>query len=105
MKLLIITASKGFDKNIVRMLKTAGVKHFSFQDVNGYQDNADQNLNDHWFATEATVTESVLYYAFVAEENTNQLLAEVDQFNAVQNVQSHIHAAVVAIEKMNNLNL
>lgn len=103
MKLLIITASKGFEKNIVRMLKTAGVQHFSFQDVNGYQDVSEHPLQDHWFTTEATVTESVLYYAFVAAEKTDHLLAEVDQFNSVQNVQSHIHAAVVALEKMNRL--
>jgi len=104
MKLLIITASKGFEKNIVRMLKKAGVKHFSFQEVNGYEDTSEQSIEDQWFATEGAVTESVLYYAFVPSENSAKLLDEVNQFNAVQNVQSHIHAAVVAIEQMNALN-
>jgi hypothetical protein len=105
MKLLIITASKGFDKNIVRMLKKAGVKHFSFQEVNGYEIASEHHIEDQWFATEGAVTESVLFYAFVPKENSEKLLHEVNQFNAVKNVQSHVHAAVVAIEKMNNLNL
>ena len=46
-------------------------------------------------------TESILFYAFVKKENVDLLFELITDFNNSQKTKSHIHVAVMNIEKSN----
>ncbi|HSN48035.1 MAG TPA: hypothetical protein VLR29_04685 [Flavobacterium sp.] len=101
MKLLIIVAVKEFGKDIKQILKKSDVKSFSYKDVTGFKDSSEDAMEKNWFASEMDENESVLFYAFVEEEKVDHLFGLVDGFNARQKSASHIHVAVLSIEKSN----
>ena len=101
MKLLIITAIKEFEKEIKHQLKNSKVNTFSYQNVIGYRDSTMDAIEANWFSSEMNKSESILFYAFVKKENVALLFETIDEFNAKQETLSHIHVAVLAIEKSN----
>lgn len=102
MKLLVIIAIKEFEKNVKQILKKSGVDIFSYRNVTGYKDITEESIEDNWFASEMNENESVMFYAFVKEENVNIVFDLVDDFNSNQKTLSNIHIAVLNIEKYNN---
>ena len=101
MKLVIITAIKQFEKDIKLQLKKAEVKTFSFKEVRGYRDSTEDAVESNWFSSEMNQTESILFYAFVKKENVDMLFDLIKDFNSTQKTMSHIHVAVLNIEKSN----
>jgi nitrogen regulatory protein PII len=101
MKLVIITAIKQFEKDIKLQLKKAEVKTFSFKEVRGYRDSTEDAVESNWFSSEMNQTESILFYAFVKKENVDMLFELIKDFNSTQKSMSHIHVAVLNIEKSN----
>lgn len=101
MKLLIITAILAFEKDIKQMLKQAGVKNFTYKEVKGYKDISEEAIENNWFASEINETESIFFYTFVKNETIDTLFDLVTHFNEKQESLSHIHLAVVNIEKHN----
>ncbi len=101
MKLLIITSSSVFEKEIKEMLKKSGVTTFSYKKVTGYRDATEESVANNWFATEMNESDSTLFYAFVKKENVALVFEKVEQFNQKQETMSRIHVAVVNIEKSN----
>ena len=101
MKLVIITAINEFEKDIIQLLKKAKVETFSYKEVIGYRDNTEDELESNWFSSEMNKSESILFYAFVKKEKVDLLFETINDFNAKQKTLSHIHIAVVNIEKSN----
>lgn len=101
MKLLIITASSVFEKEIKEILKDSDVKTFSYKKVIGYRDSTEDSVGSNWFATEMNESDSTLFYAFVKKENVEMVFDKVDKFNLKQVTLSKVHIAVVNIEKSN----
>ena len=101
MKLVIITAIKEFEKEIKLQLKKAHVKTFSFRDVTGYRDSTEDAVESNWFSAEMNQTESILFYAFVEKAYIDLLFTLIEDFNKQQQSLSHIHIAVVNIERSN----
>lgn len=102
MKLVIITSSIAFEKDIKAILKKADVKTYSFREVTGYMDFSDTATPENWFAAEVNETESILFYAFLKKENVEPLFNLITEFNNGQELMSLIHIAVLNIEKSNN---
>jgi nitrogen regulatory protein PII len=102
MKLLVIIAIKEFEKNVKQILKKSGVEIFSYRNVTGYKDITEESIEDNWFASEMNENESVMFYAFVKEENVDIVFDFVDNFNSNQKTLSNIHIAVLNIEQYNN---
>lgn len=101
MKLLIITAIAEFEKEIIQQFKKAEVITFSYKNVIGYRDNTEDSFESNWFSSEMNKSESLLFYAFVKKEKVDLLFESINEFNAKQKTHSHIHIAVVNIEKSN----
>lgn len=102
MKLLVITAIKEFKKDILKMLKEAGVRNFSYREVTGFQDNSEDRVDLNWFASDMNENESILFYAFVSKENVESFFNLVQIYNSMQGNKSRVHVAVLNIEKSNN---
>ena len=101
MKLLLITAVKEFENDIKLILKKSQVKSFSYKEVNGFKDSSEDALEANWFATNMQENESILFYAFVEKENVDTVFEIVAEFNEKQKTASHIHLAMLNIEKSN----
>lgn len=101
MKLLLITAIKEFENEIKQQLKKAKVTTFSYKNVIGYLDSTEDAIETNWFSSEMNKSESILFYAFVKNENVDNLFETINEFNNKQVTLSHIHVAVLAIEKSN----
>jgi nitrogen regulatory protein PII len=101
MKLLLITAIAEFGKEVRQILKVANVKNYSYQEVVGYRNASHEAINTNWFGTEMNENESIMFYAFVEKENVDLVCDAVTEFNSKQESQSHIHTAILNIEKSN----
>lgn len=101
MKLLLITAVAEFGKEVKQILKKANVKTYSYKEVVGYRNASEDALGSNWFGTEMNENESIMFYAFVEKENVDMVCDAVTEFNAKQETLSHIHTAVLNIEKSN----
>lgn len=101
MKLVVITAIAEFENEVKSILKKAQVKTYSYKEVTGFRDASDDAIESNWFGTEMNESESILFYAFVAKENVKIVYESVNEFNAKQDTLSHIHIAVLNIEKTN----
>ena len=101
MKLLLITAVKEFENDIKLILKKSKVKSFSYKDVKGFKDNSEDAMEANWFASNMQENESVLFYAFVEKGNVDTVFGIVAEFNKKQKTASHIHLAMLNIEKSN----
>jgi nitrogen regulatory protein PII len=101
MKLLLITAVKEFEKEIKQILKKANVKNYTYKDVVGYRDASNDALETNWFGVEINENESILFLAFVQKDNVEMVFDAINQFNTKQETASHIHIAILDIEKSN----
>ena len=101
MKLVIITGVSEFQEEIKRQLKKANVTTYSYKDVVGYRDSSEDALESNWFSSEMNESQSVLFFAFVEEEKVDGLFESINGFNTKQETLSHIHVAVLNIEKSN----
>lgn len=101
MKLVLITAITEFEKEVKSILKKAQVKNYSYKEVTGFRDASEDAIESNWFGTEMNENESIVFYAFVPKENVDIVCDSVKEFNAKQETLSHIHIAVLNIEKTN----
>ena len=101
MKLVLITAIAEFEKDVKKMLKDAKVKSYSYRDVKGFRDASEESVESNWFGSEMNETDSIVFYAFILQQNLDTLFEEVNQFNKEQKTISKVHLAVFSVEKYN----
>ncbi len=101
MKLVLITAIAEFEKDVKKMLKEAKVKSYSYRDVKGFRDASEESIESNWFGSEMNETDSVVFYAFIVQQNLDILFDEVTQFNKELETISKVHLAVFSVEKYN----
>ena len=101
MKLVLITAIAEFEKDVKKMLKEAKVKSYSYRDVKGFRDASEENVESNWFGSEMNETDSIVFYAFILQQNLDTLFQEVNLFNKEQKTISKVHLAVFSVEKYN----
>lgn len=97
----LIRAIAEFEKDIKKMLKEAKVKSYSYKDVKGFRDTSAENIEDNWFGSEISETDSVVFYAFILQQNLDTLFDEVSTFNKNQKSVSKVHLAVLTVDQYN----
>ncbi|WP_434977924.1 hypothetical protein [Daejeonia sp. YH14] len=98
MKLLLITCIEEFEKEVKKILNHSGVKAFTFQSVQGYKNNSENELHN-WFSSDQTAIDSLLFTVFIQEECLQEIIRGINTFNAKQTTLSKIHLASFNIEK------
>ena len=101
MKLVLITAIAEFEKDVKKMLKEAKVKSYSYRDVKGFRDASEESIESNWFGSEMNETDSIVFYAFILQQNLDILFDEVFAFNKKVESISKVHLAVLSVEKYN----
>lgn len=99
MKLLVVTAVKDFEKEVLRLFKAAKIHAFSSGDINGFKTEDHENLIDNWFSSSSDKVRSVLFFTFADESRIEILLSSLKKFN--ENIQSDnpMKAIVLPIER------
>lgn len=101
MKMIVITAIRLFEVDIVKMLKENNVNAFSSTELVGHANKKSSNNSDNWFGGGNGHKESMLFFAFIPEQNVDTVFHAVEDFNEKQTTESRIHLAVLNVEKSN----
>ncbi|MBS1573605.1 MAG: hypothetical protein JST62_14520 [Bacteroidetes bacterium] len=97
MKLILITAIDEYEKDIKNILKHSGIKTFTVQSVQGYQNNEENDLSS-WFVSDSIATDSILFTVFAKKECVEKINERVVNFNQTQTLDTKIHLATIDIE-------
>src|SRR5690554_1986159 len=103
MKLLLITSVKTFEEKVKKLLADNGVITYSYNSVIGYRDSTQEAVSRNWFATEMNKTESLLFFAFVSAETSENVFEAIEELNKTCDIHSKVHIAITPIEKINSL--
>ncbi|MGF1557859.1 MAG: hypothetical protein ACFCUL_02120 [Flavobacteriaceae bacterium] len=98
MKLLIVTVVEQFEKDVLRLFKSANIESFSGSDIDGYK-NTPAMVRAAWFPGQKSGVESGLFFSFTEEENIDVLFSEIEKFNKNLETNNPIRAVVVPIER------
>ena len=98
MKLLIVTVVEQFEKDVLRLFKSANIESFSGSDIDGYK-NPPAMVRAAWFPRQKSGVESGLFFSFTEEENIDVLFSEIEKFNENLETNNPIRAVVVPIER------
>jgi nitrogen regulatory protein PII len=101
MKLLIITAVKTFEEKVKKLLTENNVITYSYSSVTGYRDSTQEGVSRNWFAIEMNKTESLLFFAFVSAETSENVFETIEELNTTCDIHSRVHIAITPIEKSN----
>ncbi len=96
MKLLLITAVKEFETDVIHILKHSGVKTFSYQSVEGYKHNGTDI--ERWFSAEHLPIDSLLFTIFAEDGSVDEIYKKIETLNSGQKTLSHVHIASVSLE-------
>ena len=99
MKLLIVTAVKAFEKEALKLFKTAKISAFSSGDINGFKTDDHENLIDNWFSSSHDKVQSVLFFTFEEQHKIEVLLDQLNEFNKEIESDNSMKAIVLPIEK------
>lgn len=101
MKLVLITAVNQYKRQVQQILKNTQINNYSYQDVVGHRDVSSVADPGNWFVGDRFESQSILFFAFISEEQTDQLFEEIDRFNANLESLSKIHISILNIQKTN----
>lgn len=99
MKLVIVTAVDEFQKNVLKLFRTANIKNFSSSDIDGHKNGSSVLMASSWFPGEKFGNESRLFFSFAEGENIDSLFELLKDFNSKLETNNPIKAVVVPIEK------
>lgn len=103
MKFAIITGIEEYRKDIIDILKKSKVFSFSINEVLGFKDESELNIETNWFGSELNLNASLIFNIILKDELTPNLFKLVEEFNNKNTTESRIHIAILNIEKSNEI--
>jgi hypothetical protein len=98
MKLVIVTSVEEYEKDILKLFKTAGIKNFSSTEINGYRNTSDGASSSSWFPSVLGGNDSKMFFSFTLEQEIDELLSLLKEFNNRMQTNNPIRAIVLPIE-------
>lgn len=100
MKLTVVLSIKESRDRVAQLLDQAGVKRFSTMHITGYKKNKSSNLLN-WFGEDSgnAKTNSLMFFCFTTEEESQLILEKINQCNREANYTFPAHAFVLDVEK------
>jgi len=99
MKLVIVTAVKEFQKEVLKLFKNANIKNFSSSDIDGYKNGTSLFMASNWFSGGKGGNKSSLFFSFTDDEHIDDLFHLIKEFNKKLETNNPLKAVVVPIEK------
>ncbi|GAB4335746.1 MAG: hypothetical protein OHK0038_13610 [Flammeovirgaceae bacterium] len=100
MKLIVVLGVEDNESSIHQFFVESNVKIFSKTPIQGMYINDNANIQQNWFASNKQTIFSVCFFAFVSNEQANQILVLTEEHNKKNVDLSLIHAYQLAVEKV-----
>lgn len=99
MKFLIVTCLKECQEEVFKIFKLAKINVFSVTNVIGVKEHQTQNLLQDWLASGEEEFDSLFIFSFTAEENAEQAMALIKDYNEAHASDFPVRAFIVPVEK------
>ena len=99
MKLVAIMSVDAYANVLERVYTEHRIPVFSEMDIQGFRLDDDADVEGNWFASGHSPVYSKLTFAFVSEEQAEELLTAIDEVNRKKGLESPIRAFQLAVEK------
>ena len=99
MKLVIVTSVEAFQKDVLKLFKSADIQNFSSSDIDGYKNGSSLLMATSWFPSVKGGNESSLFFSFTEDEKIDKLFNLIKEFNSSVETNNAIRAVVVPIER------
>ncbi len=99
MKLVLVTAVKEFQKDVLKIFKKANIENFSSGDMDVYKDAPSLLMAINWFSAGKSINESIMFFSFTNKEKIDDLFNIIEESNKNVETKNPIKAIVVPVEK------
>lgn len=99
MKMVIITAIEAYEKNVLKLLKLAGIESFSGSHIDGYKNVPTVLMNSSWFPSEKSGTSSSLFFSFTDESKVENLFTLIKELNVELKTNNPVRAVEIPVER------
>jgi hypothetical protein len=99
MKLVIVTSVEEYHDDILDIFKKSNIENFSESEIDGYKNTPSILSTSNWFATNKSVTNSIMLFSFTEKEKIDTLFEHLEAYNKNIESNSPIKAIVLPIEK------
>ncbi|PID70940.1 MAG: hypothetical protein CR985_02320 [Flavobacteriales bacterium] len=99
MKLVILTVVDEFEKQIIELLKEAGIENYSESQIDGYKNSTSVLESSNWFSGEIGGVKSRMFFSFNTSDKIDKLCERVEEFNQNLETNNPVRLVVVPIEK------
>ena len=99
MKFFIVTCIKEYQETVQQIFKEAHISAFSSTDIVGFKGSNNINIMEEWFASGDEEFDSCMLFSFTTDENANNALDLIVQYNKNNKNNFPFRAFVVPVEK------
>ena len=99
MKLIMVTVVEQYEKEVIALIKNAGIENFSGSEIGGYKTPLAIKMKSSWFPKIKGGVESSLFFSFTEEDKIDALFELIKVFNSNLETNNPIKAVVVPIER------
>ncbi|TXB63990.1 hypothetical protein FRY74_12110 [Vicingus serpentipes] len=99
MKLIIVLGMVEHEKEIAKMFKESNIPIYSKVDIEGIKSGHKQVDLSNWFGSDEDTDLSIMFFAFIANGNAEELYQKVEVFNANEDRIAPLHAFQLPVEK------
>lgn len=99
MKLVIVTSVEEFQKDVLKLFKSANIHNLSSSDIDGYKNGSSVLMTSSWFPGEKFGNESRLFFSFTEDDKIDELFNLIEKFNSTMETNNRVRAVVVPIER------
>lgn len=99
MKLIIVLGMQEHQADLSKMFKEANTPIYSKMDVEGFKTGSKQVDMSNWFGDSVDGDMSIMFFAFVPENNAENIIEKVKAFNNNENRMAPLHAFQLPVEK------
>lgn len=99
MKLIIVLGMAEHEKEISKMFKNSEIPIYSKVDIEGIKSGQKQVDLSNWFGSDEDTDLSIMFFAFIANENAELLIKKVADFNKNEERIAPLHAFQLPVEK------
>jgi hypothetical protein len=98
MKLVLITAVKEFQKQVLQLFKKAAIENLSVTEINGFK-NIPSEIASNWFSAGKNANESALLFFYTDDDHITVLFNLIIEFNKNMETNNPIKGVVLPVER------
>ncbi|HEX6915595.1 MAG TPA: hypothetical protein VF145_10165 [Chitinophagaceae bacterium] len=98
MKMIVITSVREDLQVVTGILEQSGVPVFSVSEIIGHKSEHQDYLTHNWFGRKGGDTEALVFFSFTADDQAQQALHLVNEWNAAAERQFPLRGFIMPVE-------